>query len=116
MRRSARAVLLLSAAFAWWPAPLSAHDVPDRVRINIFLKPESGRMLILARVPANALIDFMFPTVPDGIWLDLKQAEAVARHSTPASPTTSPVPVGRPSAKPSMALANSASPQAPTAA
>src|ERR1700722_2347843 len=69
MKRAAIAIL---AALILWPSATSAHDVPDNVSISAFLKPENGRMLILVRMPANALIDFIFPTLSDGNWLDLK--------------------------------------------
>ena len=69
MKRAAFAIL---AALILWPPATSAHDVPDNVSIVAFLKPENGRMLILVRMPANALIDFIFPTLFDSNWLDLK--------------------------------------------
>jgi hypothetical protein len=72
-----RACLTILAALLLWPALVSAHDVPDVVRISILLKAENGRMRMLVRVPANAFIDFMFPMFEDG-GLDLTQADAVA--------------------------------------
>ena len=69
MKRAAFAIL---AALILWPSATSAHDVPDNVSVVAFLKPENGRMLILVRMPANALIDFIFPTLFDSNWLDLK--------------------------------------------
>jgi hypothetical protein len=74
MRRGrlvALAALLLLSPLAVW-----AHDVPDFVRISVFLKPVNDRMMILVRVPANALIDFIFPLTDVG-YLDLTQAESV---------------------------------------
>ena len=66
------------AALMFWPSALSAHEVPDRVTIDVFVKPENGRLLILVRMPANALIDFLLPTLPDGNWVDLKNADSTA--------------------------------------
>ena len=66
------AAVAILAALILWPSATSAHDVPDNVSIVAFLKPENGRMLILVRMPANALIDFSFPTLSDGNWLDLR--------------------------------------------
>jgi len=66
------ALLLLS------PLAASAHVVPDDVRIQAFLKPDSGRMTILVRMPANALIDILFPTLPGSGSLDLKQVDGFA--------------------------------------
>jgi hypothetical protein len=75
-----RATFAILAALMLWPCAASAHDVPDDVRIKIFLKPEDGRMLILVRIPANALIDILFPTLPGSDWLDLKQIDGFARE------------------------------------
>src|SRR5207248_5087290 len=68
----------LLAALVLWPSIVSAHEVPDRVQVGVFLKPEQGRMLMLVRMPANALIDFLLPTLAGGNWLDLTKADAVA--------------------------------------
>lgn len=70
--------LALLAALVSWTSIMSAHEVPDRVQIGVFLKPEQGRMLMLVRMPANALIDFLLPTLEGGNWLDLANADAVA--------------------------------------
>jgi hypothetical protein len=70
--------LALLPALLLWASVAAAHDVPDRVRVNVFVKPEHDRLLILVRMPANALIDFLFPTLPVGNWLDLTHARAVA--------------------------------------
>ena len=53
----------------------TAHEVPDDVRISIFVKPAGNRMRIIVRVPVNALIDTQLPVsegpgyliVPDAI-------------------------------------------------
>src|SRR5580704_9910255 len=65
------------AAMILWSSVASAHDVPDRVRVSVFVKPEHDRLLILVRMPANALIDFLFPTLSVGNWLDLANAGPV---------------------------------------
>ena len=70
--------LAILAAIALWPSALSAHEVPDRVRISVFVKPENGRLLMLVRMPANALIDFLLPTLPGGNWVDLANAGSTA--------------------------------------
>jgi hypothetical protein len=70
--------LAILAALMFWPLAVSAHDVPDRVKIAVFVRPENGRLLMLVRMPANALIDFLLPTLPDGNWLDLKNADSTA--------------------------------------
>ena len=78
--RLKRALLALAAAFSLLsPLAVWAHDVPDFVRIAVFLKPEKNHMSILVRIPANALIDFIFPLTEAG-YLDLPQAEQVGRE------------------------------------
>jgi len=72
MRRTALAII---ASLCVWTSILSAHEVPDRVDIAVFLKPEGDRMRILVRMPANALIDFLLPTLAEGNWLDLANAD-----------------------------------------
>jgi len=66
------------AALILWPLAVSAHDVPDDVRIAAFLKPEGNRMTILVRIPANALIDILFPMIPGSNWLDLGRIDGFA--------------------------------------
>jgi hypothetical protein len=73
-----RALLAALGAILLWPCAAAAHDVPDDVKIKIFLKPEGNRMLILVRIPANALIDIVFPTRPESDWLDLKLIDGYA--------------------------------------
>ena len=73
-----RIALTVLGALLLWPIPASAHDVPDDVRIRIFLKPEGDRMLILVRIPASALIDILFPARPESDWLDLRQIDGFA--------------------------------------
>ena len=73
-----RVVFTALALVCLCPWLASAHDVPDDVRIKIFMKPERQTMQILVRIPANALIDILFPTRPDSSWLDLKRIDGFA--------------------------------------
>ncbi len=66
-----RLCLVLATLLLCQPTRMSAHDVPDRVDIAILIKAEHDRLRILARVPANALIDFLLPTRNYGNWVDL---------------------------------------------
>jgi hypothetical protein len=70
--RRALTVLLLLAPLA------AAHSVPDDVRTRAFLKPSGDHMTILVRMPANALIDILFPVVPGTGGLDLRQTDGYA--------------------------------------
>jgi hypothetical protein len=77
MRRIGLAFL---AAWLAWPVAVSAHDVPDLVKVTVFFKPENGRLQMLVRVPSNAFIDFQFPVL-DATWLDLSESEAIAAEA-----------------------------------
>ena len=61
MKRAALAVL--RSAFSGH-APSRLMMFPTTSESEIFLKPEGNRMLILVRIPANAFIDILFPTLP----------------------------------------------------
>jgi hypothetical protein len=69
---------ILLAALALMPCAAWAHVVPDDVRVRTFLKPQDGHMTILVRMPANALIDILFPVIPGSVSLDLKQIDGFA--------------------------------------
>ena len=67
MRVAVLLLVALGSAFA--------HDVPDQVRMRVYLRPAGGRMQAIVRVPINALLDVDFPTMPGTDYLDLTQAE-----------------------------------------
>lgn len=72
MIRTALALILVVPMLSF------GHEVPDEVRIRAFLKPSDGRMTILVRIPANALIDTLFPMLANSPWVDLKRAKEFA--------------------------------------
>ncbi len=43
-----------------------AHDIPNDVTIQAFVKPEGHRLRLLVRVPLESLRDMPVPTHPDG--------------------------------------------------
>src|SRR5438445_6973485 len=51
-----------------------AHDIPNDVTIQAFLKPEGERLHLLVRVPLKALRDVVFPERGPG-YLDLARVE-----------------------------------------
>jgi hypothetical protein len=51
-----------------------AHDIPNDVIVESFLKPSGGRLDLLIRVPLNALRDISFPERPPG-YLDLARVD-----------------------------------------
>jgi hypothetical protein len=55
-----------------------AHEIPNDVRINAFVKPEGGRLELLIRVPLAAMIEVEFPTRGPG-YLDLARADEAMR-------------------------------------
>ena len=59
------------------PMMAAAHEVPDHVIMRAFLKPGHDKLQILVRIPTVALIDTLFPMLPDSLFLDLKQTNAV---------------------------------------
>ncbi len=58
----------------------SAHDVPDDIRVQAFLRPEGGRLRLLVRVPLEAMRDVDVPTRGQG-YLDLDRVEPALRHA-----------------------------------
>jgi HupE / UreJ protein len=73
--------LLIVAPFAAAP---SAHDIPNDVTIQTFLKPEGQRLRLLVRVPLQAMRDMDYPK-PRGTrnadLLDLARAEPTLRDA-----------------------------------
>jgi hypothetical protein len=63
---------------------LAAHDIPNDVTIQTFLKPEAQRLRLLVRVPLGAMRDIDYPR-PRGATnadlLDLARAEASLRDA-----------------------------------
>ncbi|HEY3739255.1 MAG TPA: hypothetical protein VGL53_05400, partial [Bryobacteraceae bacterium] len=57
-------------------AIVCAHDIPSDVTVQLILKPDSGRLHLLARVPLQAMRDIQFPEQERG-FLDFDRSEAV---------------------------------------
>jgi hypothetical protein len=72
--RPVAALMLLLAA------PLLAHEIPKRVTVLAFVKPEAGRLRIVLRAPLEAMRDVNFPERALG-YLDLARAEPLAREA-----------------------------------
>ncbi len=62
-----RTLFLLAA-----PVVLCAHDIPNDVTVQAFLKPEGQQLHLLVRVPLKAVRDVIFPERGPG-YLDLQQ-------------------------------------------
>src|SRR2546425_4082022 len=60
--------------------PAFAHDIPNDVTVNAFVKPEGGRLRLLARVPLKAMRDVDVPRRSGG-YLDLARVDAALRNA-----------------------------------
>jgi hypothetical protein len=59
---------------------VSAHDVPDDVTVQAFLRPGDGRVSLAVRVPLVAMRDVDVRPRPDG-YVDLARVEPALRHA-----------------------------------
>lgn len=57
-----------------------AHDIPNDVTVQAFLKPEADKLELLVRVPLRACRDIDFPTRGPG-YIDLARADASIRDA-----------------------------------
>jgi hypothetical protein len=73
------AVLMAALTFAP-PFGAFAHDIPNDVRVQAFVKPTGARLHLLLRVPLQALRDVDFPKRGPG-FLDLARADAALRDA-----------------------------------
>ncbi|HKW03602.1 MAG TPA: HupE/UreJ family protein [Vicinamibacterales bacterium] len=65
---------VLLAALFFLSAPLSAHDIPADVLMQLFLKPEGTRLRLVVRAPIGAMRDVEFPLRGPG-YLQLDRAD-----------------------------------------
>ena len=72
MKRCVPLALAVAALFLWTEAP-AAHDVPNDVRIQIFLRPEGQLLRLLVRAPLASMNDIPWPTA--GVFLNLSDPE-----------------------------------------
>jgi HupE/UreJ protein len=66
--------LLIAVALFVLPRAVSAHDIPNDVTVQMFVKPEGQHLHILVRVPLKAMRDIIFPQRGPG-YLDLERTE-----------------------------------------
>jgi hypothetical protein len=64
--------LLSAAALVVLPFVARAHDIPNDVTVQMFVKPEGQHLRILVRVPLKAMRDILFPQRGPG-YLDLER-------------------------------------------
>jgi hypothetical protein len=76
-----RLVVPLAAALLFGSViPLDAHEIPTRVTVLAFVKPEAGRLRVVLRAPLEAMRDVEWPSRGLG-YLDLARAEPLARDA-----------------------------------
>jgi hypothetical protein len=61
-------------------APIAAHEIPNRVTVITWVKPEAGRLRVLVRAPLEAMRDINFPQRGPG-YLDLVRARPLAQEA-----------------------------------
>jgi HupE / UreJ protein len=64
----------LLATLLFFPATLAAHDIPNDVTVQAFIKPTGNHLHLLLRVPLAAMRDIDFPTTGPG-YLDLTRID-----------------------------------------
>ncbi len=69
-------VAIFAALFLFWPCAAAAHDIPNDVTVQAFVKPQGSRLHLLVRVPLKAMRDINFPERGPG-HLDLAQVGAM---------------------------------------
>jgi len=72
-------VLVVALMFATLSG-VSAHDIPNDVTVQVFVKPDGARLHLLVRAPLRACRDVDFPKRGPG-YLDLARADASLRDA-----------------------------------
>src|SRR5215470_11321578 len=72
MFRIRRLQLAALVFLLWWPLCARAHDIPNDVTVQMFVKPEGRHLHLLVRVPLRAMRDISFPQRDSG-YLDLSR-------------------------------------------
>ena len=75
-RSTTAAPSIFVALFLALPNTAYPHVIPDDVTVQMFAKPEGGRLHLLVRVPFTALADIIFPSRAGGD-LDLPQVDGM---------------------------------------
>ncbi len=74
------AILMALALLVSTPPDVSAHDIPNDITIQAYVKPEGQRLHMLVRVPLEAMRDMSFPLVGPG-YLDIAEADSELRNA-----------------------------------
>jgi hypothetical protein len=73
-------LLALAALLLAFASGSRAHDIPDEVRVQAFVKPESQTLKLLVRVPLKAMRDVDVPQRRGG-FLDFSRADTTLRDA-----------------------------------
>ena len=74
------AMVILGTLAVFRPCTGIAHDIPNDVTVQAFLKPAGSRMQLLVRVPVKAMRDIDFPQRGPG-YLDLARVDPYLRDA-----------------------------------
>ena len=66
-------IAVVVAALLFTPGIASAHDIPNDVTVQAFLKPAGDRLHLLVRVPLKAMRDVDFPVRGKEAFLDIER-------------------------------------------
>jgi len=69
-------IAFLAALYLFLPSRAAAHDIPNDVVVQAFVKPQGDRLHLLIRVPLKAMRDINFPERGPG-YLDLARVNDV---------------------------------------
>jgi len=78
--RPASVVLAVLGLLLARSSPVAAHEIPSRVTVLAFVKPEPGHLRVLLRVPLESMRDVDFPLRGPG-YLDIERSEPLLLHA-----------------------------------
>jgi hypothetical protein len=70
----------IATLFLCAPLPSVAHDLPGKVSLLVYVKPQDNQLLVLTRVPMEALTEVQFPVQGPG-YLDFSKADAALQDA-----------------------------------
>ena len=73
-------IALLAAVLVLVAPSLSAHEIPNEVTIQTFLRPEGQRLIFLVRAPLKAMREMDVPLRGPG-YVDLEKVDPVLRDA-----------------------------------
>ena len=74
-------IVLATLALLAMSSTVAAHEIPPRVMVLGFTKPEPGRLRVLLRVPLESMRDVDFPLRGPG-YLDIERSESLLQQAS----------------------------------